>query len=85
MEVIYSTLWVGGAASVVLVAADKLNLPVRPWRGNIPDSVDGAILPIGSAALGYYWYGPLGAIGGLIGAYASWYALVVAMGAMGAF
>lgn len=79
MEIIASTLWVGGVASVVRIGGAMMHLPIGTWAGGIPKSVHDAMVPVGAAALGYYWYGPIGVIGGLIGAYLSFFVLLIAM------
>lgn len=84
MEIIPSALWVGGTLVVAEVVADKINLPFY-WSGSMPKSAPEWAVPVSGAALGYYWYGPIGAVGGVIGAYASTWVFLMLLGSMGAF
>ncbi|QKE44400.1 hypothetical protein [Yaravirus sp. 'brasiliensis'] len=69
MEVIYSALWTGATLSVVAVAADAVGITGLFWDGKMPGSAKQWAVAIGGPALGYYWYGVPGAIGGIAGAY----------------
>lgn len=69
-----SFIYVGGLSVVATYLQKQMNL-----GGSVPG--DGSMnlqmyaVPIGAAVLGYYWYGQMGAVGGVAGAIAGAYIL----------
>jgi hypothetical protein len=77
MEIISSALWVGGIVTAAGIAGELSSSHLNLFLVGMPKTTKDFALLGGGMALGYYWYGPIGAVGGAIGVYGSFWAYVV--------